>query len=284
MIGFQSGRLTVIGQAASKFYNCTNNYNGYVKESRYWTCRCECGQTKDVAEDKLRRHATKSCGCLPLRPISIGEKFGKLIVIGFGPDRFYGKSKKRNQVLICQCECGNIEERVKRELRHSKSCRSCSLEGDINPNFKHGYASGRRGEQKPESAEYRTWKVIKVRCYNKKFKQYKDYGGRGIRVCERWLCSFENFLADMGLKPSPQHSIDRYPDKDGNYSPENCRWATDKEQRRNRGSNVFLTYNNQTLCVTDWGRKLGVPHKTIRSRLRDGCTVKEALFGRKKLI
>jgi hypothetical protein len=83
------------------------------------------------------------------------------------------------------------------------------------------------------STEYGTWFNMKTRCLNKKTKKYKDYGGRGIRICERWLNSFKNFFADMGCKPGPEYSIDRI-NNDGNYEPGNCRWATSKEQRNNQ--------------------------------------------------
>jgi len=83
------------------------------------------------------------------------------------------------------------------------------------------------------AAEYRSWAAMKQRCYNSKLKNYKDYGGRGIRVCAQWVVSFEHFLADMGPRPSPHHSLDRE-DVDGWYTPDNCRWATAKEQANNK--------------------------------------------------
>jgi hypothetical protein len=84
------------------------------------------------------------------------------------------------------------------------------------------------------TVEYVAWQHMKQRCYNKKDIRYAIYGGRGIRVCQRWRNSFQHFISDMGRKPSPSHSLDRFPDNDGNYSPSNCRWATPLAQRHNQ--------------------------------------------------
>jgi hypothetical protein len=118
---------------------------------------------------------------------------------------------------------------------------------------------------------------MKYRCTNPRGRQYPDYGGRGIKVCERWLHSFEAFLEDMGRRPSPKHTLDRYPDNDGNYEPGNCRWATPKEQQRNRRCNRIIEFAGQRLPLSAWGERLGLPPETIAARLDRGCSVERAL-------
>jgi ubiquitin len=139
-------------------------------------------------------------------------------------------------------------------------------EKNTNPNWfaamvKHG-CSG-----KNKTPEYRSWACAKDRCYNKKATGYNNYGGRGIKVCDRWLHSFENFLEDMGLKPTPKHSLDRI-DVNGNYELSNCRWATQFTQSRNRKGTVLFTYNGESLCVSDWANKIGMNEQTLEKRLR----------------
>lgn len=124
---------------------------------------------------------------------------------------------------------------------------------------------------------YDTWAGIVYRCTNPKSKSYSDYGGRGIKICDRWLESFDNFFYDMGPKPSPDHSIDRK-DVNGDYCPENCRWATFAVQARNKRSNIYLTHNGKTQHLLDWAEETGIPWNTIRARIqRDGMTDSEAL-------
>ena len=107
---------------------------------------------------------------------------------------------------------------------------------------------------------------------------YANYGGRGITVCDRWLNSFENFLADMGECPEGL-SIDRFPDNDGNYEPRNCRWATAKEQQRNRRNNSILTIGFRTQCISAWSEESGIASKTISQRiLKLGWSPEDAVF------
>ena len=124
--------------------------------------------------------------------------------------------------------------------------------------------------------EYRCWQSIRDRCYNPNNRDYAMYGGRGIAVCKRWRESSAAFLADMGPKPSPEHSIDRI-DNDGDYSPENCRWATPAEQARNRKSSRLLTHNGETMTVAEWAERLAIKPGTLSMRLSYGWSVEKAV-------
>ena len=124
----------------------------------------------------------------------------------------------------------------------------------------HGYS---------HTATYHIWALMKLRCNNVNDCNYKNYGGRGIKLCERWNL-FENFLEDMGERPSPNHSIDRWPDKNGNYEPGNCRWATSKEQCRNTNYNHMVTLDGITLCFSDMAKHFGIPKVTAQRRFHMG--------------
>lgn len=115
-----------------------------------------------------------------------------------------------------------------------------------------------------------------ARCYNPHNNRYSYYGGRGVTVCSRWRESFEAFLADMGARPDGM-TLDRFPDKGGNYEPGNVRWATPSEQGSNKRNNNILEYDGQSLTISEWARKIGITHQAIRQRLRRGLSVAEAL-------
>ena len=135
--------------------------------------------------------------------------------------------------------------------------------------------STRRTHGMSRTSEHNTWKQIKQRCSNPNHKAFSRYGGKGITMCERWE-SFENFYADMGPKPTASHSVDRIDGSKG-YSKDNCRWATPKEQSQNRDFVRMITFQGETLCLTDWAEKVGIDFKTLHSRLTCGWSEELAL-------
>lgn len=186
-------------------------------------------------------------------------------------------------VKICtvQCECGSEPYKImlKSLLSGSTSCRSCANSGIKNSMRSHGESGGiRRGRFIKPSPEYRCWNAIKIRCYNKNYKQYNDYGGRGIRVCQRWLDSFENFLSDMGRRPNSKYSIHRY-DNQGDYSPNNCVWALDSVQKRNKRTTRWITLNGVTRSKVEWLEHFRLSESTFDYRKRRGLSDVDALLG-----
>lgn len=156
-----------------------------------------------------------------------GQRFSRLLVLAFA-----NYDKRRNTFWLCLCDCGKqITVRgTALKIGRVASCGCYAREVSSKIHFKHGHRRRPDGKRSPT---YRSYGAMKNRCYGETHPRYADYGGRGIQVCERWLESFENFLADMGERPTGK-TLDRFPNKDGNYEPSNCRWATPKEQAANR--------------------------------------------------
>lgn len=193
--------------------------------------------------------------------IEAGQRYGNLTTL---------YSIKRKNGPYCRCDCGQETVAFSSHLRAGMRVSCGCLVGKAN--LKHGMS---------HSSEYKAWDQAKARCYNKNNKKYPLYGARGIKMCQRWRDSFSNFLEDMGKKPSSLHSLDRI-DGDGDYEPQNCRWATDGEQNNNRPSfNRYVTLDGVKVTVAEAARATGIPHATILSRLDAGKTDTEALNAKK---
>lgn len=124
---------------------------------------------------------------------------------------------------------------------------------------------------------HQVWRGMVRRCHSPTATGYKNYGGRGISVCERWRYSFLAFVEDMPPRPSPEHSIDRHPDNDGNYEPGNVRWATKPEQSHNMRNNINVTSGGRTQTVPEWAKETGISRRTIRNRLQRGWSGEDAV-------
>jgi hypothetical protein len=161
----------------------------------------------------------------------------------------------------CRCVCGGITYVLANNLvRHNT--RSCGcLRGRFNRRVlrKHGAAG---------TPTYHVWVNIKTRCQNEKNPNFAKYGAKGVTLCKRWQ-KFENFLADMGERPSPDHTIERRENKKG-YTPDNCCWIPKGEQARNKTTNHRITVNGTTKLLTEWAKALDCPHTTLLTRLRNG--------------
>ena len=196
---------------------------------------------------------------MPLLHDLTGQTFGRWIVLERAPNR------GRYVCWLCRCQCGNTGI-VRSGNLVTETSRSCGcLHIDTITTHK-----------QTDTPEYSTWTAMKSRCYTKSNAGYPYYGGRGITVCERWLHSFPNFLVDMGHKPTPNHSLDRI-DSNGDYCPENCRWALQETQDNNRRSNRFITFNDKTQTVAQWAKEVGLTRTALLSRLAWGWPIEDAL-------
>lgn len=202
------------------------------------------------------------------KPLAPGTRIGRLVVVeDLGPVGPQRRSHSR-----CRCDCGG--EKVTRNSRllagQARSCGCLVVDTQKERSTTHGRIN---------TPEYMSWRALLGRCCNPRDPGYPDYGGRGITVDPRWIGEggFANFLADMGERPSPKHSIDRYPDNDGPYTKSNCRWATPTEQNRNRRSNRRVTFRAETLSVVEWSERTGIDARTLASRLNSGWSIERAL-------
>ena len=230
------------------------------------------GSQRDFFSAVAHRLAETSKGATAMEMLN--KTFGRWTVIRRAP------SRRNRDYWLCRCVCGKEREVNGSDLRfeRSLSCGCLRSEQLATRNFRHGLRF---------NPTYNLWNHIKQRCHNPRVRYYYRYGGRGIRICSRWL-NFEEFLQDMGECPEGL-TIDRK-NNDGHYScgkckeclangwPMNVRWATPKEQARNTKSNVLITFEGRTQCVTDWATETGLIPSTIAYRLKRGFSTEQVLF------
>ena len=219
MIGNKFGRLMVLSMVGERV----------AGRHPKWKCTCDCGNESIKSTVSLRYGREPSCGCAikdfqRQKHDLTGKKFDRLLVLSAEKS----SNSKRNIVWKCVCDCGKETAATGSDLRvgHKRSCGCLHLDALIESHTKHGHAKA--GQLSPT---YISWASMHTRCSNQNARNFKHYGGRGISVCERWK-SFDNFLSDMGERPSGK-SLDRI-DVNRNYDPSNCKWSTHSEQVKNQ--------------------------------------------------
>lgn len=273
LTGQRFGRLTVIERAED-----------YISPSGYkyvmWRCQCDCGNFVNVRTADLKNNCTQSCGCLHKEILSqsklidlTGQTFERLTVIK-RVDDYISPSGDRRVQWLCKCICGKEVVVTGSNLTkgNSKSCGCYYRELLTKKNTTHNASNTRL---------YHTWICMKDRCYNPKNKKYKDYGGRGITICDEWINSFEtfsNWAYDNGYienVPRGECTIDRI-DVNGNYCEQNCRWVNQKVQSNNKRNNHYITYNGETHTITEWNNILGFKKGVLSRRIFSGWSIEDA--------
>lgn len=192
-----------------------------------------------------------------------GSKFNRLTLLNRLPKQ-PGKAARGR----FQCDCGTIKD-AQLNAVVSGSTKSCGCL------VREYYESGTvRSHGDHNSLEYKSWTQMKSRCFDPKNPSYGRYGGRGVGVCDWWQGKdgYAHFLADMGRRPTKDHSLDRWPDQDGDYEPGNCRWATRLEQQANRACARLLTYNGETMTMLQWANRLGMSWTSLANRAKRGLS------------
>lgn len=254
LTGKKFGKLTVIDRAADYI-----NKDGH--HLRKWRCKCDCGNVIEVLENNLKKR--KSCGC-DRYPDLTGQRFGRLTVIKKSGRNVYANNST-NTVWKCRCDCGNVSFATTNNLKRGnvKSCGCWKIDSQTT----HGMSGTRI---------YRIWNDMRTRCYSESHKSYPEYGGRGITVCDEWKNSSDSFI-EWALENGYNDSLtlDRIDNNKG-YSPNNCRWATMKEQANNTRKNVVIKYNGEEKTISQWADELGINRNTLSNRIKRGWSVERA--------
>lgn len=198
----------------------------------------------------------------------IGRKFGRLTIIEESTPVYYEyKYKHIRRQVRCLCDCGisKIIDLESIRAGRSTSCGCYNKEQARNRHTTHGLVMRKDGTRHPD---YVIWTKLKSRCLNPKDKSYKHYGGRGIKICDRWLHSFENFIADLGYRHSQNYSLERI-DVNGDYCPENCKWILKSLQSRNSRRVKLIEYKGDRKCLSELCRELSLSYNSIRHKVYD---------------
>lgn len=205
----------------------------------------------------------------------IGQSFGRLTVIERS-----GKSSPGRVYWECRCNCGTVKP-IRSDALTSGASRSCgcfqkenavSVMSDVGKrNKRHGHSC----QNGSPTLTYRSWSSMMTRCYNKKHEHYCDYGGRGIAVCDSWH-TFDNFLADMGDRPSKSMTLDRI-DVNKGYCLDNCRWASKVQQNRNSRGNIVVHFRGESRCISEWAKVLGLSSSAVYQRILNGWSGERAI-------
>jgi len=239
----------------------------------YWDCQCECGNETVVMSSNLLRGHTTSCGCIKNECLDIsGNRYGKLVVLNLA----YTKSK--NSYWLCKCDCGNekivIANSLKKGTTKSCGCLRIKSKKPVKTEIKKERKEKKRHFREPL---YYVWVNMRQRCNNKNSSAYNLYGGRGISIIQEWQDNYRAFK-DWALSHgyAENLSIDRI-DNNGNYCPENCRWATQKEQAINKRTNVYITYNGIKKTIAEWADEYKIHRSVLRGRLKNNWPIEKAL-------
>ncbi len=208
--------------------------------------------------------------------INIGDRFHALTVlsVGFG----VRPSGKKKYICECSCDCGEVitVETCNLASGNTKKCTNCAVISRAEKRSKHKASMSYKDKNPELYSCYTRWQAIKRRCYKEGDSHYKNYGARGIKMCDRWINSFENFLIDMGLPPTRKHQIDRI-DNNGDYEPKNCRWVVAKVNARNKSNNRVLEAKGLSMTLVAWAEKTGIKRETISMRIKRGWSIERAL-------
>lgn len=243
-------------------------------------CSCSCGTLVVVSRHRLRSGDTKSCGCLRSELLrQRWEKYDSTVPIDDGA--VYGRltvTSVRRQTVTCTCSCGESVQTRRFELANGK-VRSCGcLMRELNAQALRERATRHGGYG---TREWNIWSKMLHRCRNPDAMGYENYGGRGIQVCNDWQgpTGFQKFFEYLGPAPSAVHSVDRISNS-GDYTPGNVRWATPKEQARNRRNNHLVKAFDSVQCLAAWSEETGLSSTTIRLRLLKGWPAEAAVSRR----